>query len=124
MGTTASSPDAYIAALPADRQSSVKNLHKVIRDNLDGKFESGIAYGMISYHVPLSLHPPGYHSKPGTPVPFMSLASQKNHVVVHHMGLYMKDLLAWFSAENGELCGKQPDMGKCCIRFRIREDIP
>ena len=124
MHSDADNPQDYLASLPAERREVVTRLHEVIEANLQGGFETGMGYGMLSYHVPLSRYPAGYHCDPKLPVPFMNLASQKNYVAVYHSALYMKDIDAWFREEHQRICGRKADMGKCCIRFKRIDDIP
>jgi hypothetical protein len=80
---------------------------------------------MLSYAVPLSKYPKGYHAAPGQPLPFMFLAAKKNTVNFYHMGLYADPVLhQWFVKEYIRQAGKKPDMGKSCIRFKDPEKIP
>ncbi|MBT8267393.1 MAG: DUF1801 domain-containing protein [Bacteroidia bacterium] len=121
----ASSPDDYIKQLPDERQEPMKKLRKVINDNLPSGFEECINYGMIGYVVPHSIYPDGYHCSPELPLPFMSIASQKNFIAVYHMGVYANEkLLKWFTSEYPKHCKYKLDMGKSCVRFKKIEDIP
>ncbi len=121
----ANSPEEYIAALPEDRQPVIKKLRETLLANLPDGFEEQIAYGMISYVVPLSRYPQGYHVKKGEPLPFISLASQKNHIALYHMGIYGDpNLLEWFTAEYAQRVPTKLDMGKSCIRFKNPDHIP
>ena len=79
---------------------------------------------MITYVVPHSLYKPGYHVTPTDALPFMSLASQKNHIAVYHMAVYEGALHDWFVKEWAKVSDKKLDMGKSCIRFRKPEDVP
>lgn len=79
---------------------------------------------MINWVVPHSLYPKGYHCDPKTPLPFLSLASQKNHIAIYHMGLYAGILLDWFVEKWKTTTPKKLDMGKSCVRFKKPEDIP
>lgn len=116
---------AYIAALPENRQAVIEKLRETILANLPDGFEEQLSYGMISYVVPLSRYPQGYHAQPGEPLPFLALASQKNHIALYHMGLYGKpDLEAWFVEEYAERVPTKLDMGKSCIRFKNPDHIP
>ena len=125
MKITASSPTEYISKVPEDRKIPIQTLRKIILDNLDDKFEETMNYGMIGYVVPHSIYPVGYHCDPKTPLPFMSIASQKNFIAVYHMGLYAdKDLLEWFQKEYAEHSKYKLDMGKSCIRFKKVDHIP
>jgi hypothetical protein len=83
-----------------------------------------MSYGMLGYIVPHSIYPKGYHCDPKLPLPFMCLASQKNYISLHHMGLYEGELLDWFTKKWKTVTDKRLDMGKCCIRFKKTEDIP
>ncbi len=73
---------------------------------------------MIGYAVPHELYPEGYHCDPKQPLPFASIGSQKNFIVLHHMGIYGNpDLLKWFVQEYPKHSPVKLDMGKGCIRF-------
>ena len=55
----------------------------------------------------------------------MNVASQKNFVALHHMGMYANpELLEWFVTEYPKHSSKKLDMGKSCVRFKKMEDIP
>jgi hypothetical protein len=117
--------DDYLAELPEDRQQIMTQLRKIIKKNLPRGFKEEMNYGMIGYVVPHSKYPAGYHCKPEDPLPFLNIASQKNHIAVYHMGLYSKpDLLNWFTAAHAKASPKKLDMGKSCIRYKKAEDIP
>ena len=115
----------YIEALPEDRKPIIEKLRQVILANLPDGFEEQISYGMISYVVPLSRYPQGYRAKKGEPLPFISLASQKNYLALYHMGLYGNPKLEeWFVKEYAEQVPTKLDMGKSCIRFKNPDHIP
>jgi uncharacterized protein YdhG (YjbR/CyaY superfamily) len=121
----AETPKEYIEQLPKERQEVVEKLRIVIKNNLPKGFEEGILYKMIGYFVPLSKYPNGYHCQPGTPLPFINIASQKNSVNLYHSGIYSNPaLLNWFVAEYPKHCKRKLDMGKSCIRFKKMEEIP
>jgi hypothetical protein len=88
MQSTASTVDEYIESLPEERKKSVLELRKVIKKNLPKGFKEVISYGMIGYVVPHSIYPAGYHCDPRLPLPYINIASQKNHIAIYHMGLY------------------------------------
>jgi hypothetical protein len=80
---------------------------------------------MIGWGVPHSLYPKGYHCDPKLPLPFLSIASQKNFVALYHMGIYAdKELHDWFIAEYPKHVATKLDMGKSCIRFKKPDSIP
>lgn len=118
-------PDQYLAQLPDDRKEAINALRQTIQENLPAGFEETMSYGMIGYVVPHSLYPAGYHCDPKLPLPFLSIASQKNFVAVYHMGIYADPaLLDWFTAEYAQRVKGKLDMGKSCIRFKKPHEIP
>ena len=124
MQSKATTPEEYIDSLPEDRKKIISELRKIILKNLPKGFKEGMGYGMLGYVVPHSLYPKGYHSDPRQPLPFISIASQKNHIALYHMGLYGGEYLDWFQKEWKKHTDKKLDMGKSCIRFKKAEDIP
>ena len=50
--------------------------------------KEGIQYGMIGYFIPHSVYPDGYHCSPDQPLPFMGIASQRNHMAVYLFCIY------------------------------------
>ncbi len=120
-----SSVTEYINGLSEDRQVVIKKLQAIIKKNLPKGFEEEMSYGMIGYVVPHKLYPAGYHCDPKLPLPFLSIASQKNFIALYHMGMYAKpELLDWFTSEYPKHCKSKLDMGKSCVRFKKMEDIP
>ena len=100
-------------------------LRKVIIQNLQKGFEETISYGMLGYVVPHSIYPAGYHCDTKLPLPFLSIASQKNFIAVYHMGIYAdQKLLNWFVEEYPKHSKTKLDMGKSCIRFKKMDQVP
>ncbi|MFD2563732.1 DUF1801 domain-containing protein [Aquimarina rubra] len=121
----ATTPDEYIEAIPEERKEPMRNLRKVLLDNLPKGFSEEINYGMIGYVVPHELYPDGYHCDPKLPLPFMNIASQKNFIAVYHAGIYAdKDLMEWFVGEYHKYVKTKLDMGKSCVRFKKIDQIP
>ncbi|PHS68393.1 MAG: hypothetical protein COB12_00625 [Flavobacterium sp.] len=121
----ATTVEEYILQLPEERIEAFKKLRKIILDNLPEGFEEGINYGMPSYFVPHSIYPDGYHCDPKLPLPFISIASQKNFIAFYNMGIYSDPkLLEWFTSEYPKYVKNKLDMGKSCIRFKKIDQIP
>lgn len=119
------SVDDYYNALPEERKYAMSEIRKTISENLPEGFTECIAYNMPSFVVPHSLYPLGYHCDPKIPLPFISLASQKNFISIYHMGIYAdNELLSWFENAYKELNIGKLDMGKSCIRFKKIDSIP
>lgn len=125
MTSTANTPISYIENLPPERKVIMHKFRTVILKNLPAGFSEEISYGMIGYVIPKSLYPNGYHCNPKLPLPFLSIASQKNFIALYHMGLYCdKNLYNWFVEEYPKHMKTKLDMGKSCIRFKNLENIP
>ncbi len=125
MRIVATSFEDYIEQLPAERAEAIAKLRDAVNKNLPKGFEEAMSYGFPGWVVPHSMYPAGYHCKPEEPLPFMSLASQKNFVAVYHMGVYArKELMDWFLGEYPKHVSTKLDMGKSCIRFKKVEKIP
>ena len=116
---------SFLDALPDDRKDAITKLHNTIMTNLPKGFEVLTSKDMLNYVVPLSRYPKGYHATKGGPLPFISLASQKNHIALYHMGLYgSPELLEWFEEAHEQEGTTKLDMGKSCIRFKHLKQIP
>lgn len=125
MSSNSMTIDKYLAEIPEERKIIIEKLRKTIKENLPKGFEEGMQYGMIGYFVPHKTYPSGYHCNQKDPLPFMSLASQKNTINIYHLGLYSNNnLLDWFVNEYSKFSSKKLDMGKSCIRFKNIEVIP
>lgn len=121
----ATTPEEYIAQIPEDRKEIFSRLRQVILEHLPEGFQEGMNYGMIGYAVPHSIYPNGYHVDPRIPLPFMSIASQKNFIAFYHSGMYAnEDILHWFQEAYPSYAKTKLDMGKSCIRFKKLNDIP
>ena len=117
--------DQYIEQLPEERQIVLHKLRKIVNEKLPKGFEETLNYNMPGWVVPHSTYPDGYHCDPKLPLPFLSIASQKNFVAVYHMGIYSDPaLLEWFTSEYPKHVKTKLDMGKSCIRFKKMETIP
>jgi uncharacterized protein YdhG (YjbR/CyaY superfamily) len=125
MSSKAEIPQDYVDALPEDRKAVITKIRQLIIENLPEGFKEVMGYGMLSYVVPHSTYPAGYHCNPKDPLPFISLASQKNFIALYYMGWGVHEgLLTWFTSEYAKQCKTKLDMGKSCIRFKKLEDIP
>ena len=115
----------YIEALHLDRKQAINKLRNVINKNLSDGIEESFFYNMITYYIPHSKYPAGYHCNPKQPLPFISIASQKNFISLYHMGMYADTkLLTWFQKEFEKKAKGKLDMGKSCIRFKKVDEIP
>ena len=124
MQSKAKTVDAYLKELPPDRRVALSQLREVINKNLPKGYEEGMQWGMPAWYIPLSIYPDGYHCQPDQPLPFASMASQKQSMSFYGMALYTDpEQAAWFVKE-WKKTGKKLDMGKSCVRFKKIEDVP
>ena len=125
MKVKANNISEYLENIPKERKVVMKKLMTTIHKNIPKGFSEQLNYGMPSWVVPHSIYPNGYHCKPELPLPFMSIASQKNFIALYHMGIYANPvLMQWFVSEYPKHCKRKLDMGKSCIRFKKIEEIP
>ena len=124
MATKANNVEEYVAALPEDRREVITAIREVILKNLPKGYEEGMQWGMPSYFVPLSTYPVGYNCQPDQPLPFVGLASQKNHMAFYGFCIYMDEELKNRFVADWKKTGKKLDMGKSCVRFKKLEDVP
>lgn len=124
MISKATTVQEYIDSLPAERREVISKIRAVILKNIPKGFEECISYGMIGYVVPFKTYPKGYHANTKLPLPFANLASNKNYISLHHMGMYgNKEILKWFIEEYSRT-GYKMDKGLGCIRFKKMDQIP
>ncbi len=125
MNYKATSPEDYISQLPEERQAPVKRIFDIFKNSMPSGFEYKLNYGFPSAVIPHSLYEGGYHCSPELPLPFASVASQKNFVALYHSGIYsIPEVHDWFVGEFPKHCKRKLDMGKSCIRFKKMDDIP
>ena len=115
----------YMEQVEEKWRDAFSKLVDVLEANLPVGFEQTMQYDMVSYVVPLETYPSGYHVTPNTPLPFISLAAQKRHLALYHMGIYADQaLLSWFQEEYARRVPTKLNMGKSCIRFTSTKHIP
>ena len=113
-------PDAYLASLPADRRATIATVRALILRRLPEGYHERVAYGMLTYEVPLERYPTTYNKQP---LFYLGLASKKNYYTLHLLAAYMgpqRDAVEKAFAASG----KRLDMGKGCLRFKSVDDLP
>ncbi len=123
MPSTVPTVTKYILELPPDRRPAIEAVRRVILANIDKDIEEGISYGVIGYVVPHRVFPGGYHCEPKLPVPYIGLASQKNHMSLYLMFAYAGGHEEDWIRRQYAAKGRRLDMGKACLRFRTLEDL-
>ena len=121
MRSEATTPDGYIAGLDGERRELVATLRDTINSHLPEGYVEEMAWGMLTWSVPLAESGPTYNGKP---LAYAALASQKNYVSVYLMGLYSDGTdLGWFKEQYAER-GLKLDMGKSCVRIKHLDEVP
>ena len=121
MKSDAETIEQYLDELPTERRKAVEAVRVVILENLPEGYEEAINWGMITYQVPLSVYADTYNKKP---LMYAAVASQKNHMAVYLMGIYMNEAAREEFESAYKATGKRLDVGKSCVRFRKLDDLP
>jgi uncharacterized protein YdhG (YjbR/CyaY superfamily) len=117
--------DKYLESMTDERRASFSKIRTLLKKSLPKGFYEVMNYGMLGYVVPHSKYPKGYHCNPKLPLPFISLASQKNFIALYHMGLYADPkMLKWFQETWKKSTTSKLDMGKSCIRIKDKDEVP
>jgi uncharacterized protein YdhG (YjbR/CyaY superfamily) len=121
MKSDAKTVDQYLQSLPTDRREAIQSVREVILENLPEGYEEVMNWGMITYQVPLEVYPDTYNRKP---LMYAALGSEKHHMSVHLMGIYLDDASRQAFESKYRATGKRFDVGKACVRFRKLDDLP
>mgnify|MGYP005983753255 CR=1 FL=1 len=115
----------YIDQMDPKWKDAYTRLLEVIRQRIPADFELVWQYDMPTFIVPLQVYPQGYLDRTDEGVPFISLAAQKEHISLYHMGLMGNpELLHWFQQAYSETVPTKLNMGKSCIRLTNPNNIP
>lgn len=116
VSSDATSPDGYLAELEDERRAPMAHLFEAISEAMPAWVPT-MHYGMLSWCLP----DPSGGEEPLVPV---SLASQKRHMSLYLMPVYMSPALCEAVVEGYAAIGVKPNMGKSCLRFTKVERIP
>ena len=121
VASAASTPEEYLDELDPERRPIIEAVREVILANLPEGYEEVMAWGMITYEVPLATFGDTYNGKP---LSFAAIAAQKRHNAVYLMALYSdSDEDRAFREQWAPPSGKKLDMGKSCVRFTKLDDV-
>lgn len=123
MRSEAATVDEYLAELDPERREQMQTVRELVNANLDPALQECMQYGMISWVVPHSVFPQGYHTDPSKAVPVVSLASQKRHMSLYLMCVYADSEEERALRDAYAQAGKKIDMGKSCLRLRTLADL-
>ena len=106
----------YLRELPDDDRKVISAVRKVVNDNLPKGYEERMAWGMITWEVPMSVSGPTYNKKP---LVVAALAAQKNYYAVYLPAFMDAAMEKAFRASYR----KKLDMGKSCLRFKAVSEL-
>ncbi|MEY4458635.1 MAG: hypothetical protein RIS25_1228 [Actinomycetota bacterium] len=112
--STATTVEQYLAELDEPRRTELTELVSLVRSKLPAGFDEAMAWGMITFQVPLSVSGPTYNKQP---LAAIAVASQKNYISFYLSSIYASDELTAEFHERWGRSGKKLNMGKSCIRF-------
>ena len=121
MRSDATTVEDYLDSMPADRREAIAAVRDVILDHLPNGLEEVMAWGMISYVVPLGRFPDTYN---GQPLVHTALANQKQHMSLYLNCIYGDERIREHFEQAYKESGKRYDVGKSCVRFRRLDDLP
>ena len=119
--SSASTPEAYLGELEPARAAEIGRVREAVNAAMPDGFEERMAWGMISWEVPLEVSGPTYNKQP---LVYAALAAQKNHNALYLNCIYVSKDRSRRLTEAFADAGLKLDMGKSCIRFRKAEDLP
>jgi hypothetical protein len=111
----------YLNELPENRKDAISIVRNVILKNLPNGYEETMNWGMISYEIPLERYPDTYNKQP---LGLAALASQKKHMSLYLMCVYMIPERMEKLKKGFQEIGVKPNMGKSCVRFNKVEKLP
>lgn len=120
MRSAATSVDEYIAGLDKTRRETISAVRDVVNDALPEGYDESMAFGMITWSVPLERCPDTYN---GQPLGYVALAAQKRYNSLYLMGLYADSTEERRFRKRWAAGGRKLDMGKSCVRFGRVEDL-
>jgi hypothetical protein len=110
----------YLAELPPDRRKVIKEARALVRRHMPKGYKESMAFGMITWAIPLSTYPDTYNKQP---LCFVGLAAQKNSNTLYLTGAY-SDPKRYAALEAAfKKAGKRFDMGKSCLHFKTLDDL-
>jgi Domain of unknown function (DU1801) len=113
--------DEYLASLDPERRAVIAAVRDVVVANLPTGYVEEMAWGMISYDVPLERYPTTYNGKP---LMYAALASLKRYCSLYLTTVYADPARRESFESRYRASGKRLDMGKSCVRFRSLDDLP
>lgn len=110
----------YLAELDPARRADIEAVRDLINAALPPGYAETMAFGMISWVIPLAEYPATYN---GQPLVYAALAAQKNANSLYLNCVYASEDRTARLRDAWAATGKPLDMGKSCIRFQRAADL-
>ena len=120
VSSSAPTPDAYLAELEPARAAELARVRDAVNSAMPDGYQERMAWGMISWEVPLELSGPTYNKQP---LVYAALAAQKNYNALYLNCAYASAERTESLARSFAAAGHKLDMGKSCIRFKRAADL-
>jgi hypothetical protein len=120
MNSDATTIEGYLSGLEPDRRAVVQTVRDVVSAAMPAGYNEAVAWGMITWSVPLERYPDTYN---GQPLGYVALAAQKRHYSLYLMGLYSDSEQDREFRSRWLASGRSLDMGKSCLRFKRLDDL-
>ena len=120
MASTVTTVEDYLGELPADRRHLLESVLAVVRRSMPPGYVESVAYGMITWSVPLERYPKTYNKQP---LAYLALAAQKSFCSLYLMSLYSGSDDERSFRDRWIAGGRRLDMGKSCLRFKSLDDL-
>ncbi|GIK87048.1 MAG: hypothetical protein BroJett026_25290 [Betaproteobacteria bacterium] len=121
MTTGATTVEAYLAALAAERREAVVPVRAFVGRALPAGFRETMSFGMIAWEVPLAREPRTYNGKA---LMRAGLEARERHCTLQLSRVYQNPQALALLGEGARREGKTLDMGKGCVGFRAPEALP
>ena len=116
----AATPDDYLQDLDPLRAGELRTVRDAVNAALPAGYVERMAWGMISWEVPLEISGPTYNKQP---LVYAALAAQKNHNALYLNCAYASPERAERLRRAFQAAGKKLDVGKSCVRFRRADEL-
>lgn len=120
MRSDAATPQAYLDEQEPARRAELVRVRDLVNACLPDGYVERMAWGMISWEVPIEVSGPTYNKQP---LVYASLAAQKHHNALYLNGTYASAERSGRLRQAFAAAGRKLDMGKSCIRFERAGDL-
>jgi hypothetical protein len=111
----------WLEAVPAERKGAINAVRKAVNEHLPAGYVETVAWGMLSWVVPLATLPDTYN---GHPLMLAALGAHTKRMTIYLMTVYGDPKVRKAFEIAYKRTGKKLDMGGCCVHFKTLDDLP